>query len=334
MKVSVIICTYNRAGMLDAALKSLVAARVPADLPWEIVVVDNNSSDDTPSVIKRWQADAPVPVITAREPRQGKCYALNRGITIARGEVLAFTDDDVHFDPEWVRRLAEAFATPDVMGMAGRIRAVWHEPAPRWWSDHGPYRLYSAIVHFDKGDEPRDLKSWPVGANMAFRASVFQRLGGFREDLGRFAGTLLGAEDTELGARVLAAGLRIVYAPDAIVYHPVESERVRKSYFRRWYFDHGRSVVRWTPRPPAALWFGVPRYVFRSLLEAFGKAFLMCWSRHAFYYELQVWELAGSVYEHRRARVQAPPEPAPEVRRATPSPSCSPSTTRNPTSLP
>jgi glycosyltransferase involved in cell wall biosynthesis len=307
--VSVILCTLNRAATLEAALESLVRIDAPA-MPWEIVIVDNNSTDHTADVIRRWEARSTVPVVGVRETRQGKSFALNRGMVVARGELLAFSDDDVTFDHAWLARLTEPFASPDVMGVGGRIEPVWSRPPPRWWSGSGPYRLKEAIVYFDRGPDQVDLTSPPTGANMAFRRTVFERLGGFREDLGRFAGTLLGGEDVELGRRVLDAGCRVVYAPRALVYHPVEPRRMAKSYFRRWYFDQGRTIARWEGRPAATVyWHGVPRYLVRQLVAAVGKALGMAWSRHAFFWELKGWYIAGLIHEYWRTRgVDAVPE--------------------------
>jgi glycosyltransferase involved in cell wall biosynthesis len=302
--VSVVICTYNRAAMLDAALRSLVQVDSPPALPWEIVVVDNNSTDDTVEVIRRWEARGPIPVIGVRETRQGKSYALNRGIATARGELLAFTDDDVTFDRGWLRELAASFEAPDVMGVGGRIEAVWAGPAPAWWSGKGPYRLHAAVVYFDEGPQAVDLrKMLPVGANMAFRRVVFERHGGFREDLGPVPGALIRGEDSEMARRAMKGGERIVYSPRALVYHPVETSRATRSYFRRWYRDFGRTRARWEGRPFSRVyWFGVPRYMFRQLAESAGRAMSRAFGPNGFYWELQMHELMGQMFEYCRMR--------------------------------
>jgi glucosyl-dolichyl phosphate glucuronosyltransferase len=307
MNVSIIICTYNRAAMLEATMQSLVQVHDPRPMTWEVVIVDNNSKDDTPHVVRRWEVDARMRVVGVRETRQGKPFALNRGIAVAQGELLVFTDDDVQFDRSWLQRIIEPFASPNVMGVGGRIEALWPGPAPKWWSCRGPFRLHAAVVYFDMGLEPQDLTSPPFGANMAFRRRAFEQLGGFREDLGRLAGTLRGGEDTELGRRVMQAGCRVVYAPLALVRHPVEPHRARKSYFRRWYFDHGCTLARtYGPREPRVCFFGVPRYLVRTMVVAVCKALYRRWSRDGFYWELQVFEVAGLIYEFWRTRYEFP----------------------------
>jgi glycosyltransferase involved in cell wall biosynthesis len=309
MKVSVIICTYNRAAMLEAALRSLVQVELSPAVRWEIVIVDNNSTDGTADVVRRWEAECAIPVVGVHETQQGRSFALNRGIAAAHGEILVFTDDDVTFDRAWLGRLVEPFARPDVMGVGGRIEPVWSCPVPTWWASTGPYALHAAIVFFDLGPEPGDITSRaPFGANLAFRRVVFERHGGFRESLGRTDRGLMGGEDTEFVQRVMRAGDRVVYAPAALVYHPVEPARARKAYFRRWYFDFGRTRARWEGRSPACVyWFGVPRFMIRQLAEATGRAAGNVLSRHAFYWQLQMLQTTGMVYEFWRTRHQIGP---------------------------
>jgi glycosyltransferase involved in cell wall biosynthesis len=295
LHLSVILCTYNRAEPLRKALNSLAAATVPDGMEWELLVVDNNSTDHTRSVVE----EGP-PRVNAKylfERRQGKSWALNTGIAASRGRVLAFTDDDVEFDAGWLRNILAPFDGTDVVGVGGKIESVWDGPAPRWWRPEGDRRLFGAIVHFDLGPTPVDLSSPPFGANMAFRRDVFDRIGGFRTDLGPAGDTLLRSEDTELATRAMTCG-RVVYAPDAVVFHPIMPVRLHKSYVRRWYFGFGRSMARVEGRSPSwATWFGVPRYLCRQFASSALKAVLGRFSRDAFYFELAAVQTAGAAYE-------------------------------------
>src|SRR6266540_2548384 len=123
--ISAIICTYNRANSLQKTLKSLEDLVVPANLSWELIVVDNNSRDDTRAVVEGFARTARFPVRYVFAGRQGLCHARNTGITVARGEVMAFTDDDVTVDPCWLWHLKRTFDQCDCMGVAGRIVPVW-----------------------------------------------------------------------------------------------------------------------------------------------------------------------------------------------------------------
>jgi glycosyltransferase involved in cell wall biosynthesis len=301
VNASVIVCTYNRAASLERMLLSLRSAVVDSELSWEVLVVDNNSTDGTRMVVESAARDFPCPVRYLFEGRQGKSHALNLAIAKARGEFLLFTDDDVTVDPGWVQAIVTGFAAHDCIGIGGKIEAVWQQEKPVWYSDRGPYRMLAAIVHYDQGEAAEYTAAPPYGANMAFRREAFSLYGHFRTELGPNGRQLLRAEDTELCRRVLRAGDRILYLPTAVIYHPVEPERTRKKYFQRFYFDYGRTQVRRSPPvPDAVLYFSVPRYLFRSLLAA-GLRWLTAFGpRRRFYHKLQCYHLLGEMTEHYR----------------------------------
>jgi GT2 family glycosyltransferase len=203
----------------------------------------------------------------------------------------------VQFDAGWLRSILLPFDAADVIGVGGRIEGLWGGPVPKWWRPGGERRLFGAIVHFDFGLQPVDLSSPPFGANMAFRRDVFERIGGFRTDLGPVGNSRMTSEDTELARRAMDCG-RVVYSPNALVYHPVEPERRRKSYVRQWYFGYGRSNARVDGRlPNAPTWFGVPRYLYRQVASSVLTAVLRIFSRDAFYWEVTALEWAGQAYE-------------------------------------
>jgi glycosyltransferase involved in cell wall biosynthesis len=242
--VTVIVCTYNRSRRLKAMLESLQKMHVPADLAWELVVVDNNSSDDTEEVVKEYQRTVRFDVRYFFESTQGHSHARNRGIVESRGLVLAFTDDDVIVNPHWLMELRDSYDRFDCLGIGGRIVPVWSCARPAWLQEDGPYALMRAIVSFDEGEDTSVLKTPPFGANMSFRRTAFERYGLFRTDLGRRGARLMCCEDTEFGRRLLSNNETLIYNSRAIVYHPVEKERTTRSYFQRWYFQYGRASVR------------------------------------------------------------------------------------------
>ena len=274
MKVSVIIGTYNRGETLRQTLKSLESIIIPEGLSWELIIVDNNSNDPTREVIKWFQVNSHLPLRYFFERQQGKSFALNAGIQLAEGDILALTDDDVTVDPRWILNLTKTFEDYDCLGVRGRILPVWPCEKPPWLGTEGPFRIVGPIVFFGLNDtNPRILKGSPMGANMAFRREAFKKYGLFRLDLGRKGRDkeMLGGggEDTDFGLR-LYSGETLVYNPDAIVFHPVEEHELNKKYIKNWFYNCGKELVRINGVPDDFIrYFGVPRYHFRNLIQTF-----------------------------------------------------------------
>lgn len=268
--ISVVIATRNRAQSLRRTLDSLRLMSPPEDA-WEIVVVDNASTDDTRATIGEYESAMPRIVRYLRQERRGKSFAVNAGISEAHGELLLFTDDDVIVDAGWCRALTSAMKRSGCIGAGGRIIAEWTASPPAWLEPQGPDRLMN-VVAFDVGHAPGELKTAPFGPNMAFRREAFERYGLFRTDLGPGAGRYLPGQDTEFGRRLLAAGERLEWVPGAMVRHELQSDKMRKRYVASWYFGYGRMAMRTGVSTPATgHWFGVPRYLFHSLAVCLGR---------------------------------------------------------------
>ena len=239
MRISVIIATFNREALLDECLQHVRSQRFePGD---EVIVVDNGSTDATRAVIERHAASFPVPLRYLYEARPGKSIAVSLALATARGDVFAFTDDDVNVDAKWLDELRRAIAEPDVALVGGRVRARWEGQTPGWFSAvERTGRLAAPLALADYGDQRIEFgPRTAMGGNMAIRREVIEKLGGFAANLGSVRGTLLTGEDQELCSRVQAAGLRAVYQPTAIVYHWVPASRVSVRYFLRWFFWSG-----------------------------------------------------------------------------------------------
>ena len=297
MNVSLVICTYNRADSLRVTLGSLADLRVPSDLQWEVLVVDNNSSDHTREVVDA--AASRVPCRYLFEARQGKSFALNAAVARAGGEVIAFTDDDVTMHPDWLARLWCAFSSHDCAGVGGRILAVWNQPKPRWYGESGPFRLMPGVlVRYDHGDAVKEVAMLPFGANMAFRRAVFTKYGPFNTDLGPVGHRLAVGEDSEFCQRIRDGGEVILYVPDAIVYHPVVPARARKQYFQSWYYRYGKWDVRREPPPREAIrWFGIPRWLFRSLASETFLWLTTTEPRKRFFHKASCYFVMGAMVE-------------------------------------
>jgi cellulose synthase/poly-beta-1,6-N-acetylglucosamine synthase-like glycosyltransferase len=265
--------------------------------------------------VRAAEARGGLPLTYLFHGRQGKSHALNAGVERAAGDVIAFTDDDVTLHPAWLVEIGRAFEDPACIAIGGRILPVWPCRPPAWYSTQGPHRLLHAIVEFDLGEAPRLLTAPPYGANMAFRRSVFTEHGAFRTDLGPRPGAFRlggGGEDTEYCRRLLQRGVPIQYVPSAIVHHPVEPARMTKRYFKRWYFDYGRSQVRVSSFPASVpRYFGVPRYLFRDLAAALARAHCTIRPAPRARHLLEAYRLAGQIYEHvQRARRAVAPAAA------------------------
>jgi glycosyltransferase involved in cell wall biosynthesis len=279
---------------------------VPSDLPWELIVVDNNSTDGTRQVVEEFAAASALSVRYVSERNQGLSFARNRGITESRGTIISFVDDDVMTGRNWLQAIHKAFAQFNCAGVSGRTIAAWPCAKPAWFQDEGPYALDTVFASFDLGDTACEMKRPPIGVNMAFRREVFEKYGHFRTDLGRTGKSLMGGEDTEFGRRLMKAGEKFFYIPDAVVHHTVEKERLTKKYFQSWYFGEGRHWMRELGPPRNAVcYFGVPRYLFRSLVETFIRWVFAFDPRRRFYHKLAVCRTAGEIVEARYLSAEA-----------------------------
>jgi glycosyltransferase involved in cell wall biosynthesis len=281
MKFSVVIATYNRAAELRRTLASLAALQ--SEHPWEVVVVDNNSPDDTKAVVESAIPDFPVALTYVFEREQGRSAALNCGFTKASGDIIVTTDDDVRVPQNWLTEIGRAFDTLRCDYVGGRVLPLWGGPQPRWLPNRGGH-LWAVIALLDFGPKPVAFgKRVPLGVNMAFRRSALDTVGGFNPRIGRKAGTLLGQEVREWCLRAHGAGLVGFYSPDIVVQHVIPADRLRKPYFRKWFYWRGisramlyadtgldmeapeQSTLDYSKVPHV---LGIPRYMFRSALIA------------------------------------------------------------------
>jgi glycosyltransferase involved in cell wall biosynthesis len=280
--VSVLICTYDRAELLEQTLEALSRVTLPDECAVEIVVVDNNSTDDTPGVVRR-AASGPIPVRYVHERRQGKSFALNTGLSVSQGEIIALTDDDVLPSADWLVRIVSNFrTTDDVVFVFGKVLPRWAVPPPPEMLTIRARDIWGPLALIDYGDETIrydaatfGTRRLPVGANLAIRRDAIERVGGWRTDLGKVDNTLIAGEDHELCVRLFLAGLYSgVYDPVVSVRHLVPASRLTRRYFRRWFYWHGRTMARMADaiyldldltRVPSVA--GVPRFVYREFLQ-------------------------------------------------------------------
>lgn len=210
MQLSVILCTYNRAQNLRQALRSLREMTVPEGVIWEVVVIDNNSTDETAQVVQEFRQTS-LPLRYIFEGKQGKSHALNTGIKEARGRILAFTDDDCIVAQDWAAAILREFAADSLLvGLGGRVELYNKDDQP----------VTIQTIQKKLPYMPSNMKQIALifGCNMAFAKTAFEETGGVDIELG--PGTRNEAfEDLDFIYRVYRKGLKIIYCPDVLVYH-------------------------------------------------------------------------------------------------------------------
>ena len=244
MRLTVAICTRNRAASLERTLASLVQC-APPEVPWEVVVVDNGSRDTTSTVLTRFAGRLPLRAIIEDTP--GLSRARNAAVRVARGEYIVWTDDDCVVDQRWLIEYAAAFNQwPDAAVFGGPIRPSFIDGPPAWLARTAT-RVASAFAARDLGPTPITLSTeqnrLPYGANYAIRAHE-QRSRLYDEDLGRgsFLATL--GEESVLMEDLLRQGAVGRWVPNAGVTHCIPPERQRLSYLREYYEAYG-ALLEW-----------------------------------------------------------------------------------------
>lgn len=318
LDATVLICTYNRANFLGEALDSLAGMRTGGRFNWEVLVIDNNSTDHTATTVRSRQPRFPVPLRYVFEARQGRSAALNAGIAASASPVLVVGDDDQRFGNYWIdRACAPLFDRTDIDYTGGPVWPIWPAPPPGWL-DLRISELMGPLGAFDYGPDPfiyEDRRRPAPGGNVAIRRTLIDRIGGFRVELGRTAGSLLGQEQVEFLIRSRAAGARGLYVPDMEVHHHVSEGRMTPAYFRRWWYWRGVSRARMDRIHPQGeagvdltevpMIFGMPRFMYRGALDdlaAWCRALIGGKRAERLACELRLLYFAGYFRERQRRR--------------------------------
>ena len=235
MTCTVIVCAYadERFAQLQAAVESLRAQTSPPD---EIVVV----VDGNPALLERAYRAFPDAVVVPSAGPRGLSSARNTGVARARGEIVAFLDDDARAAPDWLERLTAPYADEAVSGVGGWIEPVWLDGRPGWFPDEFGWVVGCSYRGLPAAKAAvRNL----IGANMSFRREVLEDAGGFRADLGRIGTRPLGCEETELCIRIggRRRGSVLLFEPAARVLHQVPAERTTWRYFKARCYAEGIS---------------------------------------------------------------------------------------------
>lgn len=270
-RLTILICTHDRAGLLERTLVSLNAARRPADWMVDALVAANACSDSTHAFLDDYGRRALergwLPLAWFAEPTPGKSHALNSALPRISGDLVAFVDDDHRVDAGYLEAVcAAADAHPQAGLFCGRILPDWDGSEPAWVHDQGPYRIYPLPVpRFDLGDVSRAVTSElaiPGGGNLFLRTDWLGLVGRFSTDLGPTGHDLGGSEDVEWVLRALQLGAQLQYVPDAVQHHYVDTSRLTLPYIIKKAYKRTATTVLLDPKLQGCK---PPRYLYRKL---------------------------------------------------------------------
>jgi glucosyl-dolichyl phosphate glucuronosyltransferase len=311
LRATVIMINRNGGAFLREALRT---CRADLDATWpfrqdfELLIVDNGSTDDSLSVICRELDRAAFPWRIVKELTPGVNSARNAGLREAGGDLLIFTDSDLRFHSGWLTAyLDSASLHPGVEVFAGRVEVgLVDGQIPAWIDLNGPWKRSCIVVQADYGKVarlfPLSVECGPVGPNMAFRRSVFERVGLFDVQFGLRPGSLVAGAEAEFFDRLRRIGASFAWVPAAVVEHPLKRQQISRRYFLRRLSGIGRVTARiaWMRRDPGKRIFGLTLYRLPELLQAMTtlvNAYLQGNVRRAFYYCGQMSILLGYLYE-------------------------------------
>ena len=239
--LSIIICTYNRDKYIYNVLKS-IAENDFSRTGYEIVLVNNNSTDNTESECQRFQQDFPdIGFHYCVERNQGLSYARNRGIQESKGDILIYVDDDALVNKEYLQTYADFFAkNPGIAAAGGPIIPQYETAEPAWMS-HYTRQLITGKLYLGEKEREFPKSAFPGGGNAAYRKEVFDKIGLFNVELGRKGNSLIGAEEKDLFDKMTTIGIRFFYLPTAILYHIIPEKKLTQDYFNRLTYSIGVS---------------------------------------------------------------------------------------------
>jgi glycosyltransferase involved in cell wall biosynthesis len=306
--LTILICTHNRADLLERVLASINAANRPA-MSVQILVAANACTDETVERMRAYQAlqaeRSWISLQVIEVPTPGKSHALNRAIPEIDTDLTAFVDDDHRVDENYLVAIEEAdHAWPDAGLYCGRILPDWEGNEPKWVHDEGPYRIYPLPVpRQDRGNSPKivtpDEGPIPGGGNLVVRHAVFELTGQFSTDLGPRGHDLGGGEDSEWVLRAMARGVQCQYMPGMMQYHYVDTERLRLGYLLKKSYQRTRATSRIHGHG------SVPLYMWRKLAEyGFKSVFSLSWTRRRFFL-MRVAAVLGEIQGRRESGCRA-----------------------------
>ncbi len=236
--ITLLVCTYNRSDDLREMLETALKQETGGEFAYEVLVVDNNSTDDTRSVVEEFIARGYENLRYLFESRQGKSYALNTGLNAARGSIFTICDDDFILPEDWLKNIFAAFgAHPEVSFVSGKVLPAWQGEPPSWLTPEH----WSAIALTDYGEKEfyADENNQICLLACSFRMADVKAVGGYNPKLGVTKNQIGGTEDFDILKRLWKSGRKGIYLPHIWFYHKVSPNRYTKEYHRRWHTGHG-----------------------------------------------------------------------------------------------
>jgi hypothetical protein len=302
--------TRNRAGILEGVLDSYTRLTAPPE-GWQVVIVDNGSTDSTPEVVRRFAGRLPVTYVL--EPQAGKSRAVNAGLRRVAGDLILFTDDDILPCPDWLTQYATAAASqPDYDVFGGPELLKWPCEPPTWAICDKTVRGL-CFAHVDRTHRTGPFAGLLVGGNFAVRARAQVQIGEFNPDVGPMPGAYTMGNEAEFIERLRRAGYQVWWIQDAVAEHIIRPEQVTKKWMWSRAIRAGRGEYRRdvASEGPPKLMAGLPRWVIRVLVEQLGRvaaAYIRRNERDSFVARWYLNYYAGMLVEARRMRSAVSPK--------------------------
>lgn len=286
MKLSIVICTYNRCESLKDTLGSLLQQELNGSFDYEIIIVDNNSTDQTKNSV-----DTFAPYFNNRlrytfETNQGIPYARNKGVLESKGNIIAFTDDDCTVGKKWMNTISEIMINERIKCATGKIIPIWINSPPHWFSGN----IKTALPHIDEGEAIRHVNN-VTGANMIFKKDIFEKVGLFDTSYAT-------ADDTIFSLKINKI-YPIWYYPYLVVFHKIENERITKKYFEKWYWRSGKSIaiIEAKFKLPNKTFLKIPLWNYRKFIKDCILYFKNIFNEKSkFYHELHIYRFISYSY--------------------------------------
>lgn len=263
MDISVIICTWNRSTLLDQTLGEMRKLNIPSGVEWELLVVNNNCSDDTDAVIARHAGHLPIRRLFEGTP--GKSFAANSALSHAKGNLLLWTDDDVLVDPDWLAEYVKAVReTPDTMYYGGAVEPWFAVEPPQWIRRNlTQFTCVYAIRRLGPVARPIAEGEFPYGVNMAVKRQAFDGIS-FDTRIGPCGTNQIRGEEIELIKNLKRLAYRGLWIPTARLRHFIPRERLTYDYIWSYFVGASRTAQRLRGRQEGRFWFGAPRWAIKQ----------------------------------------------------------------------
>ena len=243
-------------------MESVGSVRIPPDMCVELLVIDNNCTDETPAIIAQAAAASPFPVKRIIEPRQGLCFGRNRGLDEAAYEHVVYLDDDIDVARDWLdgyRHAIQEFAADCVVGP---VTPRFEGQVPEYFTQRvldsigSPYSRRGSAMHLLAAEDAHEVP----GCNFGVRREVARTIGGFNTSLDRVGKGLLAGGDFEFGMRLAATGRRVVYQPRCAIQHVIDAEKLSADYMRKRWSGAGTTRRVLQRKSSGVSWYRVLRY--------------------------------------------------------------------------